>query len=357
MKLATIKNDTRDGALAVVSRDLKHAQIAYDIAPNLQAALDDWDYFSPQLQNLYDELNRHPGSKAFSFDPQQCMAPLPRAYQWLDAGAYLSHIEALRKASGTAMPPDAKRDPLMCQGNSDFFIGPRDPILAASESLDIDLEAELAVILGDVPMGVKHERAGEEIRLFVLVNDVSLRAVLAKELRKGLGPVQGKIATAFSPVAVTPDELGAAWDGRRVSRPLSVQINGESLGAPDCSIDMQFDFPHLIAHAARTRPLGAGAVLGSGTVSNQGHPTGFGCIAERRIADADDNREPMQFLHFGDRVQIEMLDASNTSVFGAIDQQVMQFPVSRRAVDVLPGAGADNDDDAPDEEAVDSSSH
>ena len=351
MKLATIKNDTRDGALAVVSRDLKHAQIAYDIAPSLQAALDDWDYTSPQLQNLYDELNRQPGSRAFAFEPRQCMAPLPRAYQWLDGSSYLSHIEALRKSRGATLPPEAKRDPLMYQGNSDFFIGACDPILTASESMDIDLEAELAVILGDIPMGVKHERASEDIRLLMLVNDVSLRALLAKELQKGLGPVQGKIATAFSPVAVTVDELGAAWDGRRVSRPLSVHVNGEPLGAPDCGSDMQFDFPHLIAHAARTRPLGAGAVLGSGTISNHGHPAGFGCIAERRVADADDGREPMPFLRFGDRVRIEMLDTSANSIFGAIDHQVVQFPAPRRAVDVLPEAGDGSDGADPDEMA------
>lgn len=355
MKLATIKNDTRDGALAVVSRDLKHAQIAYDIAPTLQAALDDWDYFLPQLQNLYDDLNRQPGSKAFAFDPRRCMAPLPRAYQRLNASAYLAHVEALRKSGGAAMPPDAKRDPLMCQGNSDFFIGPCDPIQAASESLDIDLEAGLAVILGDVPMGAKHERAGEDIRLFVLVNDVSLRAVLDRELKKGAGAVQGKIATAFSPVAVTPDELGPAWDGRRVSRPLSVLVNGEALGAPECGSDMQFDFPHLIAHAAKTRPLGAGAILGSGAVSNQGNPTGFGCIAERRIADADDDRDCMPFLRFGDRVRLEMLDAAGSSVFGAIDQQVIQFPAPRKAVDVLAGADGDGEDTGADKETVDGS--
>jgi fumarylacetoacetate (FAA) hydrolase len=339
MKLATIKNDTRDGALAVVSRDLRHVQIAFDIAPTLQAALDDWDYCAPQLQNLYDELNRQPGNRAFAFDSRQCMAPLPRAYQWLDGSSYLPHIEALRKARGAGMPPDARRDPLMYQGNSEFFIGACDPIEAASEAWDIDLEAEIGVILGDLPMAVKHERASEEIRLFVLINDVSLRAVLAKEFQKGLGPVQGKIATAFSPVAVTADELGAAWDGRRVSRPVRVRVNDETLGEPDCGSDMQFDFPHLIAHAARTRRLGAGTVLGSGTVSNQGHATGYACIAERRAGDAEAGRDPLPFLRFGDRVRIEMLDAAGQSIFGAIDQLVVQFPVPRRAVDVLPDTG------------------
>lgn len=339
MKLATLRNDTRNGALAVVSRDLKQVQIAFDIAPTLQAALDDWDYCSPLLQNLYDELNRQPGSRAFAFDPAQCMAPLPRAYQWLDGSSYLPHIETLRKSRGAEMPPDAKRDPLMYQGNSDFFIGATDPIEAASEEWDIDVEGELAVILGDVPMAIKHERAAEEIRLFMLANDVSLRAVLAREFPKGLGPVQGKVATAFSPVAVTPDELGAAWDGRRLSRPLRVLINDKTFGEPDCGTDMQFDFPHLIAHAARTRRLGAGCVLGSGTISNAGHAAGHACIAERRAVDAAEGREATPFLRFGDRVRIEMLDVDGNSIFGAIDQQVVRYPVPRRAVDVLPGAG------------------
>lgn len=340
MKLASIKNDTRDGALAVVSRDLKHAQIAYDIAPTLQAVLDDWDYFASQLQNLYDELNRQPGSKAFAFDPQQCMAPLPRAYQWLDASAYLSHVETLRKSRRAAMPPEPRRDPLMYQGNSQFFIGACDPIEAASEAWDIDLEAQVAVILGDVAMGVKHERTGEEIRLFVLVNNVSLRAVLDKEVQKGLGPVQGKIATAVAPVAVTPDELGGAWDGRRVSRPVSVYVNDACLGEPDCGSDMQFDFPHLIAHAARTRRLGAGTVLGSGTISNHGHPAGYACIAERRAVDTAEKRDPMPFLCFSDRVRIEMRDAAGQSIFGAIDQRVVQYPVPRKAADMLAEANA-----------------
>ncbi|MBM3344940.1 MAG: fumarylacetoacetate hydrolase family protein [Betaproteobacteria bacterium] len=349
MKLATIKNDTRDGALAVVSRDLRRAQIAFDVAPTLQAALDDWGYCAPQLQNLSDELNRQPGGRAFAFDPLQCLAPLPRAYQWLDGSSYLPHIKALRKARGAGMPPDARRDPLMYQGNSDYFIGACDPIEAASEAWEIDLEGELGVILGDVPMAVKHERAGEEIRLFVLINDVSLRAVLAREFRKGLGPVQGKIATAFSPVAVTADELGAAWDGRRVSRPLRVSVNDETLGEPDCGSDMQFDFPHLIAHAARTRRLGAGTVLGSGTVSNQGHAAGHACIAERRATEAVAGRDPLPFLRFGDRVRIEMLDAAGHSIFGAIDQRVVQYPAPRRALDALPGADAEQEASAVDD--------
>jgi fumarylacetoacetate (FAA) hydrolase len=330
MKLATLKNDTRDGALVVVSRDLKHATVAYDVAPTLQAALDDWDYLSPQLQNLYDPLNRAPqslGSRVFDLEPGQLAAPLPRAYQWLDASAYLAHVELVRKARGATMPPEFKKDPLMYQGDSDWFIGPCDPIEAASEDWGIDLEAEVAVFVDDVPMGVKADTAGEHIRLLALVNDVSLRNLIPAELAKGFGFVHGKAATAFSPVAVTPDELGEAWDGRKLRLPITVSVNDKAFGAPDCGADMQFGFPRLIAHAAHTRPLGAGTVLGSGTISNYGYKAGHACIAELRALETVKKGKPeTPFLRFGDRVRIEMLDAAGKSVFGAIDQQVVQRP-------------------------------
>jgi fumarylacetoacetate (FAA) hydrolase len=332
MKLATLKNDTRDGALIVVSRDLKHATVAYDVASTLQAALDDWDYLSPQLQNLYDELNRAPqvlGSRAFEPDPRQLAAPLPRAYQWLDASAYLAHVELVRKARGATMPPEFKKDPLMYQGDSDWFVGPCDAIEAASEDWGIDLEAEIAVFLGDVPMGVKPDRAGEHVRLLALVNDVSLRNLIPAELAKGFGFVQGKAATAFSPVAVTPDELGDAWDGRKLRLPITISVNDKPFGTPHCGTDMQFGFPQLIAHAAHTRPLGAGTVLGSGTISNYGYKTGHACIAELRALETVRKIEPLTpFLKFGDRVRIEMLDDAGRSVFGAIDQQVVQHGTS-----------------------------
>src|SRR3954471_4184659 len=328
MKLATLKDDTRDGALIVVARDLKHATVAYDAAPTLQAALDDWDYLSPQLQTLYEELNRAPqalGSRVFELDAQKLAAPLPRAYQWLDASAFLAHVELVRKARGATMPPEFKKDPLMYQGDSDWFIGPCDPIEAASEDWGIDLEAEVAVLLGDVPAGVKPDKAGEHIRLLALVNDVSLRNLIPAELAKGFGFVQGKAATAFSPVAATPDELGDAWDGRKLRLPMTVTINDKVFGTPDCGSDMQFGFPQLIAHAARTRPLGAGTVLGSGTISNYGYKTGHACIAElRALETVKKGQAETAFLKFGDRVRIEMLDASGKSIFGAIDQQVVQ---------------------------------
>lgn len=340
MKLASIKNDTRDGALAVVSRDLRHAVIVYDIAPTLQAALDDWAYIAPQLESCYEALNRQPDSRSFSFDTAQCMAPLPRAHQRLVASAYLPHEERLRKARGDSMPENSKRDPLMAQGHSDRLIGACDPIEAASEEWDIDLGAEVAVILEDVPAGIKHDRASECIRLVVLANDISLRSFMPVEQGKGAGFVNSRSATAFSPVAVTPDELGAAWDGRRVLRPISVRVNDTLLGEPDCGSDMQFDFPHLIAHAARTRPLGTGTVLASGTVSNAGHGNGHACIAELR-ALADKDTEPVSWLRFGDRVQIDMLDASGASIFGAIDQIVVQHPVPKKSAEQAQTEGAE----------------
>jgi fumarylacetoacetate (FAA) hydrolase len=330
MKLATLKDDTRDGALIVVSRDLEHATVAYDVAPTLQSALDDWDYVSPQLQTLYEELNRAPqalGSRVFELDAEKLAAPLPRAYQWLDASAYLAHVELVRKARGAAMPPELKKDPLMYQGDSQWFIGPCDPIEAASEDWGIDLEAEVAVFLGDVPMGVKPDKAGEHIRLLALVNDVSLRNLIPAELAKGFGFVHGKAATAFSPVAVTPDELGDAWDGRKLKLPIRVGINDKAFGTPHCGTDMQFGFPQLVAHAAATRPLGAGTVLGSGTISNYGYKNGHACIAELRALETVRNGGPQTpFLRFGDRVRIEMLDAAGKSIFGAIRQEVVPHP-------------------------------
>jgi fumarylacetoacetate (FAA) hydrolase len=324
MKLGTLKDDSRDGALVVVSKDLKHAVIAYDIAPTLQSTLDDWDYLAPHLQQIYEDLNRSAGSRAFELDPRRLAAPLPRAYRWLDASAYLPHVELMRKARGAAMPEDAKKIPLMYQGDSGDFLGPCDPI-DADEAWGIDLEAEVAVFLGDVPLGVKPERAGEHILLLALANDVSLRNLIPAELARGFGFVHGKGATAFSPVAVTPDELGDAWNGRRLARPVSVQVNERSLGTPDSGTDMQFDFPHLIAHAARTRRLRAGTVLGSGTISNHGHQAGCACLAEIQALETLRGGKPeTPWLKPGDRVRIEMFDAPGQSIFGAIDQQVRQ---------------------------------
>ncbi len=330
MKLATLNDGTRDGTLIVVSRDLRHAIKGDDIAPTLQAALDDWDYASPQLIDRYDALNRAPGSRAFDFEPKQCAAPLPRAYQWADGSAYVSHAERLRKARGADMPKGYRSDPLMYQGGSDAFLGPCDEIMAESEDWGIDLEGELAVITGDVPMGTTAKKAGEHIRLVMLVNDVSLRNLAAAEIAKGFGFFQSKPSSAFSPVALTPDELGPAWDGGKLNLPLVVQVNGETLGRPNAGVDMTFEFPRLIAYAARTRPLAAGTIVGSGTVSNADRSAGSACIAEKRALEAIAGGEPATpFLKFGDRVRIEMFDAGGNSLFGAIEQQVVKYTPPR----------------------------
>jgi len=324
MKLGTLRNDTRDGALCVVSKDLKHAIVAFDIAPTLQAALDDWDFLSPQLQSLYEELNRNPsGSRVFEADFTKFASPLPRAYQWADGSAYVNHVELVRKARGAEMPPEFWKDPLMYQGGSDAFLGPNDDIAMDSEDWGIDLEGEVAVITDDVPMGVSEKKAADHIRLVMLVNDVSLRNLIPQELAKGFGFFQSKPSSAFSPVAVTPDELGDAWDGGKVSLPLVVHLNGALFGKPNAGVDMTFEFPKLIAHAARTRPLGAGAIIGSGTVSNKDRSSGSTCLAEKRMLEIVESGEAKTpFLKFGDRVRIEMLDANGHSIFGAIDQQV-----------------------------------
>jgi fumarylacetoacetate (FAA) hydrolase len=327
MKLGTLKNDTRDGALCVVSRDLKTATVAYDVAPTLQAALDDWDYAAPRLQDLYDAANRQPeGSRWFEPDFARFHAPLPRAYQWLDASAYPSHAERMWRALGREPAREARDEPLIYQGGSEAFLGGRDPIPVETEDFGIDLEGEIAAVLGDVPIGVKRDKASEHVRLFMLVNDVSLRSLAPLELAKGFGFLQSKTWTAFSPVAVTPDELGQAWDGRRVRLPLAVHVNGVMLGKPDAGADMAFDFPRLIVHAARTRPLGAGTILGSGTVSNKDARVGVCCLAEKRALELiADGKAATPFLSFGDRIEIEMRDAEGRSIFGAIEQEVVKL--------------------------------
>jgi len=322
MKLASLKGG-RDGRLAVVSRDLARAVTAQDIAPNLQAALDDWENLAPRLSSLYEALNAGEAADTFPFDPRNCASPLPRAYQWADASAYVTHVELVRRARGAEMPQSFWTDPLMYQGGSDNFIGPTDPIVAADESWGIDMEGEVAVITGDVPYGCSVEEAARQIRLVMLVNDVSLRNLIPSELAKGFGFFQSKPASAFSPVAVTPDELGPAWRDGRLHRPLRVAINGERFGAPDAGTDMVFNFPTLIAHAAKTRALAAGTIIGSGTVSNRDRAAGSACIAERRMLEQIETGTPsMPFLKFGDRVRIEMCDDDGRSIFGAIDQHV-----------------------------------
>jgi fumarylacetoacetate (FAA) hydrolase len=326
MKLATLKDGTRDGQLAVVSRDLKTAHLADGIAPTLQRALDDWDFIAPQLEQLYEQLNA--GSKAqraFEFDPKRCMAPLPRAYQWADGSAYVNHVELVRKARNAEMPESFWHEPLMYQGGSDDFLGPNDDIVLASEEWGIDFEGEVAVITGDVPMGVTSAQAEAHIRLLMLVNDVSLRHLIPAELAKGFGFFQSKPASSFSPVAVTPDELGDAWRDGKVHLPLRVTWNGALVGQPNAGVDMVFSFPQLIAHLAKTRNARAGSIIGSGTVSNKDAGKGYTCIAEKRCLEIIAGGEAKTpFMQFGDTIRIDMLDANGKSIFGAINQQLAQ---------------------------------
>ena len=334
MKLATYKDGSRDGQLVVVSRDLTTAHYATGIANRLQQALDDWNFISPQLQDLYDTLNHGKARHAFPFDPALCMAPLPRAYQWADGSAYLNHVELVRAARGAELPESYFTDPLMYQGGSDDFLGAHDAIRVASEDFGIDFEAELAVITGDVPMAATPEQGLDAIRLLMLVNDVSLRHLIPDELAKGFGFFHGKPSTAFGPVAVTPDELGEAWIEGRVHLTMQIDWNGRKVGRCDAGPDMRFHFGQLIAHAARTRRLRAGSIIGSGTVSNPGvekdgrreWPKGYGCIAEKRAMETiQDGAPKTDYMRFGDTVRIEMKGKDGESVFGAIEQTVSQF--------------------------------
>jgi fumarylacetoacetate (FAA) hydrolase len=325
MKLASLRSG-RDGQLVVVARDLKTYVAVPHIAPTFQGAIDDWTHAAPRLMRVYDLLNENSADGAKPFDPKACTAPLPRAYQWADGSAYVTHVELVRKARGAEMPPSFWTDPLMYQGGSDGFIGPCDPIPAHDEAWGIDFEAEVAIITDDVPMGVDAYAAEKHIKLLMLVNDVSLRNLIPAELAKNFGFFQSKPASAFSPVAVTPDELGEAWKGGKVHLPLNVDFNGTRFGAPNAGEDMTFSFPQLIAHAAKTRSLGAGTIVGSGTVSNKDHSRGSCCIAERRTLEQLEGGAPKTpFMKFGDRVRIEMLDGHGKSIFGAIDQEVVRY--------------------------------
>ena len=329
MKLATLRDGSRDGQLIVVSRDLTCAHLASGIAGRMQHVLDDWLFIAPQLADLYQTLNEGRARHAFAFEPRQCMAPLPRAYQWVDGSAYVNHVELVRKARGADMPESFWTDPLMYQGGSDDLLGPCDDIVCADEKFGIDFEAEVAVVTDDVPMGTPAEHAASHVRLLMLANDVSLRNLIPAELAKGFGFFQSKPATAFSPVAVTPDELGPAWDGRRLQRPLLVDWNGARVGCADAGVDMVFDFAQLIAHLARTRNARAGTIVGSGTVSNKDSAKGYSCIAEKRALEMiADGKPATPFMKYGDMVRIEMLDESGVSIFGAIEQKVA--PPARR---------------------------
>jgi fumarylacetoacetate (FAA) hydrolase len=325
VKLATRRDGSRDGELVVVSRDLTQAVAVPQIAPTLQAALDDWSRVSELLSKAAESLERGAAKDSFAFAPEGLMAPLPRAYQWVDGSAYVNHVELVRKARGAEMPASFWTDPLVYQGGSDDFLGPRDDAPFAREEFGIDLEGEVAIVTDDVAMGTRSEQAREHVKLLMLVNDWSLRNLIPAELAKGFGFYQSKPATAFSPVAVTPDELGDAWRGSVVHLPLSVHVNGSPFGRPNAGVDMTFDFARLIEHITKTRNARAGTIVGSGTISNYDRSLGSACIAERRSLEQIEHGKPITpFLGFGDRVRIEMLDAQGRSIFGAIDQPVVR---------------------------------
>lgn len=318
MKLASLKHK-RDGKLVVVSRDLKRY---LETGLTMQRALDDWRTHEPGLKKLAQDVE----TKGGAFDETQCASPLPRAYQIADGSAYLNHVELVRKARGVELPPEFLHDPLMYQAVSDTILGPRDPIPVRDEAYGIDFEAEVAVIVDDVPMAVKPADALKHIKLVMLMNDVSLRQLIPAELGKGFGFFQGKPPSAFSPVAVTPDELGDAWKDGKLNLPLLSTLSGKAAGHPDAGRDMQFHFGELIAHAAKTRPLGAGTIVGSGTVSNRDRSTGISCLAEIRMIEKieqGDSKTP--FLKFGDTVRIEMKDAKGASIFGTIEQKIEKY--------------------------------
>lgn len=334
MKLATYKDGSRDGQLVVVSRDLSTAHYATGIAARLQQALDDWNFVSPQLQDLYEALNAGKARHAFPFDPAQCMAPLPRAYQWADGSAYINHVELVRLARNSTVPDNYYTEPLMYQGGSDDFLGPRDEPQFVTEDWGIDFEAEVAVVTGDVPMTSTPEQALEGIRLVMLANDWSLRHLIPDELAKSFGFFQSKPATAFSPVAVTPNELGDAWQGGKLHLTLQSQWNGRTVGMCDAGQEMTFHFGQLIAHICKTRNVRAGSIVGSGTVSNRAIEKdgkkewvkGYSCIAEKRaIETIQDGKPSTDYMKFGDTIKIEMKGKDGQSVFGAIEQKVAKL--------------------------------
>ncbi len=324
MKLATLKDGSRNGQLAVVSRDLSTAHFATGIATTLQQVLDDWNFVSPPLEDLYATLNGGKARHAFAFDPRQCMAPLPRAFQWADGSAFLNHVELVRRARGAPMPDSFLEDPLMYQGGSDDFLGPCDDAVFASTDWGIDFEAEVAVITADVATGATPDEALDAVRLLLLTNDWTLRKLVPAELAKGFGFLQSKPATAFSPVAVTPDELGTAWKGGRVHAVLRSVWNGRTVGQTHAGPEMNFHFGQLIAHLAKTRRVRAGSIVGSGTVSNREPACGYSCVAEKRALETIETGAPVtDFMGFGDTIRIEMLGADGQSIFGAIDQRVV----------------------------------
>jgi fumarylacetoacetate (FAA) hydrolase len=331
MKLASLKSaSSRDGELCVVNRELTIATKVDYIAKTLQAAIENWGEIEKQLNEIYSALTNGEIEDTFPFDPHKLSSPLPRAYQWADGSAYVNHVELTRKARGVEVPADFWTVPLMYQGLSDTFLGPNDPIVVADEAYGVDFEAEVTIITDDVPMGITSAKASDHIKLFMLVNDVSLRNLIPAELARGFGFFQSKPASSFSPVAITPDELGEHWDGHRVHLPLLSHFNGKLFGQPDAGKDMVFSFPDLICHAAKTRHLAAGTIIGSGTVSNLDHSRGSSCIVEKRMLEILAQGSPQtEYMRFGDTIRIEMLNSVGQSYFGAIEQTLTLYEGSQ----------------------------
>ena len=323
MKLGSLKEGGRDGTLIVVNRALTQAVKASGIAPTLQAALDDWSSTAPRLNALYEELNNGAAKDAFALDMHALASPLPRAYEFVDGSAYLPHVERVRRARGAEVPESFYTDPLMYQATSAGFLGPRDPVVVPSEDYGIDLEAEVVVITDDVPMAVTPAQAAVHIQLVGIVNDVSLRGLIPGELAKGFGFLQSKPRSALSPVFVTPDELGDAWQDEKLHLPMRTWLNGKWFGEAECGVDMQFNFAQLVAHAAKTRPLTAGTIVGSGTIANEDTGKGASCLAEQRTVETlRDGKPSTPFLSFGDSLRIDVTDASGASIFGSIEQTI-----------------------------------
>ena len=337
MKLATYKDGSRDGQLVVVSRDLSTAHYATGIANTLQQVLDDWAFIAPQLEDLFVSVNQGRARHMFAFNPAMCTAPLPRAYQWADGSAYINHVELVRKARNSEVPASFYTDPLMYQGGSDDFIGPCDNVVVADEAYGIDFESEICVVTADVAMQATPEQALDGVRLVMLANDVSLRNLIPNELGKGFGFVQSKPATAFSPVAVTVDELGDMWAGGRLNGTLQSTWNGRRVGMCEAGNEMTFHFGQLIAHLCKTRRVRAGSVIGSGTVSNKDWAKGYSCIAEKRCIEIIESGTPTtNFMRFGDSIRIERMGRDGASMFGAIEQKVVALHPEALKTSALP---------------------
>ena len=323
MKLGSISNNSRDGCPVLVDRYLRHMVPVNNVIDNWQLGIENWSAVSPKLEKIYEKLDKGLAEGAIPYDRSKLSAPFPRAYQWLDGSAYVTHVELLRKARGVELPANFWLDPLMYQGGSDHFLGPCEPIKIKDINWGVDFEGELAVVVDDVPLGISENKAEQHIKLIMLVNDISLRNLIPDELNKGFGFVHGKPPSAFGPLAITPDTIGQSWKDGKVHLPLLIKLNGKKVGFANAGVDMTFSFPELVAHAAKTRPLRAGTIIGSGTISNSDQQHGYSCIAEIRMIETINEGAPhTPFLQYGDKITMEMLASDGQSIFGSLEQTV-----------------------------------